>query len=541
MTLLFRAAWFVWPMTICVTSFAVPAERFFDDFNRPDTAFHTQASVSVGNGYGLTCSEGDKAPLVGLQAGKIIFRADAGSGSIEPANLILSKNDILLTNKTFTIQGRITTISTANAVQGYGLAWNVQDAKNYYAARINTGSTNVIQFLRVKNGAKTGIIFATASNSETLKVNEDYILTITLRAAGVFDYELSGPGLDGGKQIGRITDTVYKFTGGTAGFYNLSTRAKPCFDDLRMELTGGAVLPPVALPQDTQIHLPTHANVIYGPHERNVLDFWRARSDAPTPVVLVIHGGGWGSGDKSRVTYLTDMDKLLKAGISIVSINYRFLQQAQKEGVQPPVRAPLMDAARALQFVRSKATEWNIDKERIGATGGSAGACSALWLALHDDLANPASSDPVTRESTRLWCAALGGAQTSLDPHTMREWIPNIAYGGGAFGFQTNGVNATQAFQNFYDSRADVLPFIKEFSPIEHASAGDPPLWLSYGDKTPAAKGQVAQDPTHSALFGCILEARLKSLGVEYILTYPGKPSGDFATATDYLIYKLKK
>jgi len=71
---------------------------------------------------------------------------------------------------------------------------------------------------------------------------------------------------------------------------------------------------------------------------------------------------------------------------------------------------PLGDAARALQFVRSKAAEWNIDKTRIGATGGSAGACSSLWLAFHDDLADPKSSDPVARESTRLLCAAVIGS-----------------------------------------------------------------------------------------------------------------------------------
>ncbi len=47
----------------------------------------------------------------------------------------------------------------------------------------------------------------------------------------------------------------------------------------------------------------------------------------------------------------------------------------------PPVKGPLHDAARALQFVCSKSAEWNIDKQRIGASGGSAGACSSLWLA----------------------------------------------------------------------------------------------------------------------------------------------------------------
>jgi acetyl esterase/lipase len=43
---------------------------------------------------------------------------------------------------------------------------------------------------------------------------------------------------------------------------------------------------------------PTLAAVRYGDHERHILDFWRAESDAPTPLVYVIHGGGWRSGSK---------------------------------------------------------------------------------------------------------------------------------------------------------------------------------------------------------------------------------------------------
>ena len=93
------------------------------------------------------------------------------------------------------------------------------------------------------------------------------------------------------------------------------------------------------------------------------------------------------------------------------------------------------DAQRALQFLRSKADEWNIDKTRIAASGVSAGACASLWLALHDDMADPQSLDPVARESTRLFCAAVKAPQTSLDPKQLREWIPNYIYGGHAFGF----------------------------------------------------------------------------------------------------------
>ena len=40
---------------------------------------------------------------------------------------------------------------------------------------------------------------------------------------------------------------------------------------------------------------------------------------------------------------------------------------------------------------------WNIDPTKIAATGGSAGACSSLWLAFHDDLCEPTSDDPVAQ------------------------------------------------------------------------------------------------------------------------------------------------
>src|SRR5262245_46747351 len=188
-------------------------------------------------------------------------------------------------------------------------------------------------------------------------------------------------------------------------------------------------------PQPPVRPTPTVADYSYAKdHERQKFDFWQAKSDKPTPVVLLIHGGGWVNGDKTG--YGANMiDPFLKEGISVAAINYRFIAQAMEQGVDPPVKACLHDAARALQTIRSKGKEWNVDPKRVGSTGGSAGACTSLWLALHNDIADPKSSDPVARESSRLSCAAVTGAQTSLDPKELREWIPNSVYGGHAFGF----------------------------------------------------------------------------------------------------------
>jgi len=283
---------------------------------------------------------------------------------------------------------------------------------------------------------------------------------------------------------------------------------------------------------------PTLANVAYGSHERQVLDFYKAESSRPTPLLFFIHGGGWVAGDKRTVG---QVDKYLAAGISVVSINYRFTTQAQAAGVKPPVEWPLRDAARALQFVRSKAAEWNIDGKRIGASGGSAGACSSLWLAFHDDLADPKSDDPVARQSTRLYCAAVVGAQTTLDPRQMKEWIPNSRYGGHAFGFMPDPKNAgtrdTQ-FARFLAARDEILPWIKQYSPYEHVTADDPPIYLYYS--APPALGQEQKDPTHSANFGVKLQEKCKSVGVPCELVYPGAPDVKHPTVLDYLLDKLK-
>jgi acetyl esterase/lipase len=293
-----------------------------------------------------------------------------------------------------------------------------------------------------------------------------------------------------------------------------------------------------AKPAAPALPTPTEANVPYGDHERQVLDFWKARSTKPAPLLFYIHGGGWVAGDKASVG--GSVKKMLDAGISVVSINYRYSWQAQLAGVKPPVEASLHDAARALQFVRSKATAWNIDKQRITASGGSAGACSSLWLAFHNDMADRKSKDPIAKESTRLWSAAVIGAQTSLDPKELKEWTPNSRYGGHAFGFMDpNDIKTRDTrFDEFLDHREEVLPWIKEYSPIEHATSDDPPIYLIYSSAP--ALGQEQKDPTHTANYGVKLQEKLKALDVPCELVYPGAPGVKHASADDYVIADLK-
>jgi acetyl esterase/lipase len=278
-------------------------------------------------------------------------------------------------------------------------------------------------------------------------------------------------------------------------------------------------------------------DVAYGKHPKQVLTFWKAESDKPAPLLFFIHGGGWQNGN--RLGGLSPMlEDFLNAGISVVSVEYRFIAEATADGVVPPVKGPLHDAARALQFVRSKAAEWNIDKSRIGASGGSAGACTSLWLAFHDDLADAKSDDPVARESTRLLTAAVTNAQTSLDPAQMKEWTPNSRYGGHAFGFKGEPAKGVSQFDEFHAERNKITQWIAEYSPFALVTPDDPPVYLLY--RTPPALGKAEKDPTHTANFGVKLEEQMKAKGVGCELVYPGAAGVKHATVQEYLIAKLK-
>lgn len=253
---------------------------------------------------------------------------------------------------------------------------------------------------------------------------------------------------------------------------------------------------------------PTQANVPYGKHAKQVLDFYQAKAEQPTPLLFFVHGGGWMSGDKANPDFLA---QCLENGISVVSINYRFIAEAQAEQITPPVKGCLDDAARALQFVRSKAAEWHIEKERIGGCGGSAGGFTVLWLAFSPDMADAKSLDPIEQESTRLRCVLAFVPQTSLDPKQMQAWIPNNEYGNHAFGLGS--------MQEFLAKRDSLMPWIERFSPYALASADDPPVLLFY-DNPPNLGKPPAKDPVHSGNFGAGLAEKLRAVGIEHEINY---------------------
>jgi acetyl esterase/lipase len=259
---------------------------------------------------------------------------------------------------------------------------------------------------------------------------------------------------------------------------------------------------------------PTAANVSYGPHERNVLDFWKAESKAPAPLLVFIHGGGFVAGGKEQAS-AGDIDRCLAAGISFASISYRYTTQA-------PYPAPMHDGVRAIQFLRSKAAEWNIDPKRIGAYGGSAGAGISMWIGFHDEMAKPESADPVERQSSRLLCIGTMGGQSSYDPLQIREWIGGRAWEHRAF-IPFYAVKSADEFE-----KPEVRKLAHDASVINHLTKDDPPIFMVYSEPdAPLPADAKPGQGIHHPKFGHILKEKMDALGIECIYQHTsGLPKG---------------
>jgi acetyl esterase len=268
---------------------------------------------------------------------------------------------------------------------------------------------------------------------------------------------------------------------------------------------------------------PTHADVRYGPRDRNTLDFWASGSKDPSPLALYIHGGGFVGGSKDGLDG-TSLRQLLDAGVSVAAMNYTFITET-------PMPAAHHDGRRALQFLRHKSDAWSVDPCRVGAFGGSAGAQICMYLAYHDEMADPRADDPISRESTRLTCVATNGGQTTRD---FRWWVEHLP------GYAAPHMPPERMFGDL--TEAELQAFLDDVSALRLASAGDPPICMSYAmtpdAPVPSNRAEAVGWQVHHVVFGTTMKARMDALGIESHVRYPGRDAG-YASNTAFMIEKL--
>ena len=205
-------------------------------------------------------------------------------------------------------------------------------------------------------------------------------------------------------------------------------------------------------------------------HERQRLDLFRPAgfdpvSDAPLPVIVWIHGGGWQNGSKANCLPLRE--GYVGRGYAVASIGYRLTDAARWP-------AQIDDCRAAVRWLREHADQYGLDADRIGVWGSSAGGhlAAMVTLAGDGDLVN--GDQPITSARVRCGCDFYG--PTDL-----------VAFGrtpGPGYGERVSAPNSPEhkLLGGPIDANLDTA---RAASPITYVSPDDPPLLMVHGTDDP--------------------------------------------------------
>lgn len=143
------------------------------------------------------------------------------------------------------------------------------------------------------------------------------------------------------------------------------------------------------------------------------LDLYTPRGDVATnrPVFVYAHGGYFFVGDKSTTTLWAT--RMAQRGYVAASINYRLGREAVLAPVDTPLERQVIDNARAdmqtsVRWFRANAVSLRIDPDRIAVGGSSAGAVTALGVAVNSD--DPLPGDYADLSSAVCTAVSISGA-----------------------------------------------------------------------------------------------------------------------------------
>jgi acetyl esterase/lipase len=146
----------------------------------------------------------------------------------------------------------------------------------------------------------------------------------------------------------------------------------------------------------------------------HVMEFLPAKGATPSPAVVICPGGGYG-GLAMDHEGKSEANWFAQHGIAGFVLQYRLPAQ----GYPHPV--PMHDGQRAIRWVRANAAKFNVDPNKIGIMGFSAGGHEASTVATHFDAGNPNATDPVEKVSSRADFAILVYAVISMQPGVTHQ------------------------------------------------------------------------------------------------------------------------
>ncbi len=234
---------------------------------------------------------------------------------------------------------------------------------------------------------------------------------------------------------------------------------------------------------ETPLTFRQELNVSYGSDSDQVFDLYLpANRTLNTKVMILVHGGGWTSGDKEDMNPLKDLMLQDLPNIAIVNINYRLADENNA-----PYPMQIEDITTIVNMLKTNQNDYVISDD-IGFLGTSAGAhLSMLWSYAFD-----------TNSDVKM-VASIVGPTNFTDPAYLNNQNPVLQELIDTFGIDTTNT------------------FLEEVSPYHQVTADAPPTILFYG----------GQDPLIPTSQGVDMEAKLASLGVTHQFTlYPNAGHG---------------
>ena len=193
------------------------------------------------------------------------------------------------------------------------------------------------------------------------------------------------------------------------------------------------------------------------------MDVYIPDAGGPWPVLVYVHGGAWMHGDKSEAGVFARL--MTAQGYLVAAVNYRLYPDAQ-------FPAMIQDVKCAVRFLRAHAAEYNLDPNRIGSVGVSAGGHLVSLLGTTDPSAGWDVGEYLDQSSRVQAVIALAGVMDLARnfPNADIEAMKRVGFG------EYNVVEA---------------------SPISHVTPDDPPFLLIHGDRdelVPVEQSQLMYD-----------------------------------------------
>lgn len=211
-------------------------------------------------------------------------------------------------------------------------------------------------------------------------------------------------------------------------------------------------------------------NVSYGNNSQQKMDIYLpANRTSSTKTLILIHGGGWFSGDKSDMNPIKDLIRQDLPDIAVVNINYRLADANNK-----PYPMQIEDISSVINYLKNNKLKYSISED-FGLIGFSAGGHLSLLWSYGFDFDN----------NVKMVCSVVGPTNLT-DPNYLNDPNPEI-----------------QNILNLLGPTPD-SSYLEEISPLHQVTASSPPTILFYG----------GQDPLVPTTQGTDLQDKLQTLGI---------------------------